>query len=71
MLIPEIRETLKKYKEEDLRLLIVEMYKSMPKKLREEKDIDTLLQDVSAYMRLGKAERTQEKQTDIESLRCK
>lgn len=46
MLVSELRKLLKKYKEEDLRLLIAEMYKSMPKKLREDKDIDALLQDV-------------------------
>lgn len=33
MLISEVKELLKKYKEEELRLLISEMYKSMPKKL--------------------------------------
>lgn len=43
MLVSELRKLLKKYKEEDLRLLISEMYKAMPKKLREEKDIDALL----------------------------
>lgn len=64
MLVSELRELLKKYKEEDLRLLISEMYKSMPKKLREYKDIDALLQDVHVYMRIGKVERTQDRQID-------
>ena len=54
MVISELRELLKKYKEEDLRLIIAEMYKSMSKKLREDKDIDALLQDIHAYMRIGK-----------------
>jgi hypothetical protein len=59
MLISELRELLKKYKDDDLRLLISEMYKSIPKKLREDKDIDDMLQDVHAFMRIGKVENTQ------------
>ncbi len=69
MLVSHLREVLKGYKEEDLRLLILEMYKSMPKKFREDKDIDLLLQDVEAYMGRGKIERTQEIQKDIEHLK--
>ena len=48
-----------------MRLLILEIYKSMPKKLREDKDIDTLLQDV----RIRKVKRKQESQTDIKDLK--
>lgn len=69
MLVSELRELLKKYKEEDLRLLISEMYKSMPKKLREDKDIDTLLQDVHAYMRIGKIERAQDRKINVNDLK--
>jgi len=69
MLVSELRELLKNYKEEDLRLIISEMYKSMPKKLREDKDIDTMLQDVHAYMRIGKIERTQDRQVDVDDLK--
>lgn len=64
----ELRELLKKYKEEDLRLIITEMYKSMPKKLREDKDIDTLLQDVQAYLSVSKVEKRKE-QADIRILK--
>ena len=71
MLVSELRELLKKYKEEDLRLLISEMYKSMPKKLREDKDIDALLQDLHACLSIGKAEKTREKQVDIKDLKPK
>lgn len=71
MLISELRELLKKYKEEDLRLLISEMYKAMPKKLREDKDIDALLQDVRAFMRIGKPEIKQDKQIDVNDLKHK
>jgi hypothetical protein len=69
MLISEVRELLKKYKEEDLRLIISEMYKSIPKKMREDKDIDALLQDVHAYLRIGKVEKIQDKQIDIKDLK--
>lgn len=71
MLVSELRELLKKYKEEDLRLIISEMYKAMPKKLREDKDIDALLQDVHAYMRTGKVESRQDKQIDVNNLKQK
>lgn len=71
MLVSELRELLKKYKEEDLRLLISEMYKAMPKKLREDKDIDALLQDVHAYLRIAKVENRQDKQIDVNNLKQK
>jgi len=48
MLISQVRETLKRYKEEDLRLLVAEMYKAIPKKVREEKDIDDMISDINA-----------------------
>lgn len=69
MLISEVKELLKKYKEEELRLLISEMYKSMPKKLREEKDIDTLLQDVHSHLRLGKIQKIKNNQIGIKDLK--
>lgn len=43
MLIGEVRDVLKKYSEEDLRLIVVEMYKRMPKKLKEDKNADEML----------------------------
>jgi hypothetical protein len=42
MKITELREIIKEYNEEDLRLLIAELYKAMPKALREDKEIDDL-----------------------------
>ncbi len=71
MLVSEVRELLKRYKEEDLRLLISEIYKAIPKKLREDKDIDALLQDVHAYMRIGKVESRQDKQIFVNDLKQK
>lgn len=57
MLVSEIKEVIKEYPEEDLRLLIVELYKAMPKKLREDKDIDTLLKDARELLHGKKAEK--------------
>lgn len=69
MLVSELRELLKMYKEEDLRLIISEMYKAMPKKLREEKDIDALLGDVHEYLSIGKVNRKQNSQIDLKVLK--
>ncbi len=56
MLISEIKELLKKYQEEDLKLIISEMYRSIPKKIREEKNIDDMLTDIKAFKNIGKVE---------------
>jgi hypothetical protein len=44
------------------------MYKAMPKKLREDKDIDALVNDVHAYLNIGKVNIKQCTQKDIDSL---
>lgn len=69
MLVSELRESLKKYSQEELMLLITEMYKAMPKKLREEKDIDPMIQDIGAYMRVGKALKKKENIVGINDLK--
>ncbi|HHT72049.1 MAG: hypothetical protein WAO22_07670 [bacterium] len=69
MLVKELRELLKKYKEEDLRLIISEMYKAMPKKLREEKDIDALLKDINAYLGIRKIKRQRTKNIPASDLK--
>lgn len=71
MLVSELRELLKKYKEDDLRLIVTELYKSIPKKMREDKDIDELLKDVHTTLRIGKTEKTQNKQIDFVALKPK
>jgi len=47
MIISELKELLNKYNEEELKVIITEMYKVMPKKFREEKEIDILLKEIS------------------------
>jgi len=69
MLLPQVKELLKQYTEEDLRLLISEMYKSIPKKMREDKDIDEMVTDIHAYKRIGKVNRDQNKKSDITELK--
>lgn len=69
MLVSELKELVKKYDEKDLRILVSEMYKAMPKKLREAKNIDDLLQDVNAYMIIGKMKNSQGKQIDVNSIK--
>jgi hypothetical protein len=61
MLIGEVRDVLKKYKEEDLRLIIAEMYKAMPKKLKEEKNVDEMLKDIQGFTKQSKAEKKVER----------
>jgi len=71
MLVSELRELLKKYNQDDLKLLLTEMYKSMPKKLREDKSIDELIKNVHAYLSSEKKEKALEKQANIEELKPK
>ncbi len=69
MLLSEIKNVLKKYEQNDLRLLVLEMYKAMPKKLREDKDIDALLQDLQSQLSTNKNEKASVKQTDVMKLK--
>lgn len=43
MKVAELRATLKKHSKDQLELLVVELYKAMPKALKEERDIDRLV----------------------------
>lgn len=69
MLVTELKESLKKYHNEDLKLIIREMYKSMPKKLREEKGIDIIIQDIHAYVQKGKTKKAVNDPIDIDRLK--
>lgn len=59
MLLAEVKEELKKYKKEDLTLIICELYKAAPKKMREEKDLDDIIKDIHAYKAIGKVGKEQ------------
>ncbi len=41
--VAELRETIAKYNEAELHLVIVELYKAIPKKIKEEKEIDKIV----------------------------
>lgn len=69
VLVSELRGLLSHYQAEDLRVLVAEMYKSMPKKLREEKDIDRMIQNVQEHIRTRKTERNEGIQADMLLLR--
>jgi len=45
MNLAEMRDTLKKYQSEELRQIIVEMYRAAPKKIRDEKHFDDMILD--------------------------
>lgn len=49
MKVSELREKLKDRKKDELQHLVVEMYKQFPKKMREAKEIDQLVDDASAF----------------------
>lgn len=69
MLLSEVKELLKKYSQEELTLLVAEMYKGMPKRLREDKDIDRMIQDIHAYLDIGKLGKKQDGQVNIAVLK--
>ncbi|GAU78551.1 hypothetical protein [Fusibacter sp. 3D3] len=69
MLISELKEMIKAYNEAELRLIIAEMYKSMPKKLREEKAIDTLLQNSEKYTKSSKIKDSKNEKVDVYALK--
>ena len=62
MKVVELREELKKYKEVDKDKIIIELYKRIPKKVKEEYDIDGFIKDVNAK------KETKEEAKDIETL---
>ena len=62
MLLKEVKDELNKYKEDELKLIICELYKSIPKSQRESKDIDDIIRNIQNYKSTGKTSGSQ-KQT--------
>jgi hypothetical protein len=54
MLINELRDALKKYNEEELRFIIAEMYKAIPKQIKEGKNLDAIINNLEDYKQSGK-----------------
>lgn len=69
MKITELREIVKEYNVEDLRLLIAELYKAMPKSLREEKEIDDLIREARVRLHMPKVAKAPKKSADINELK--
>lgn len=58
MKIGELREKIKNVKTDDLQQIIVEMYKQIPKKMREEKEIDKLIEDPEIFKKRKSAKKS-------------
>ena len=58
MKIAELRALLKQFSEEELRIIIAEIYKTIPKKIKEEKDIDDLIQNPQSSRKRKKKPKT-------------
>ncbi len=69
MLIKEVRNIIDKYSEKELKVLVAEMYKAIPKKIKEEKDIDELIQDVNFRKKSRRSIKTQKKEIDLNCLK--
>lgn len=70
MLVSELKDILKDYREEDLRLLVTELYKAMPKHVKEEKGIDTLIREGKELLHKKKGAKTPQKPTDLNNLKA-
>lgn len=68
MLVSELKDILKDYQEEELRLLAVELYKAMPKGLKEDKEIDTLVREGKELLHKKKGQKVPKKPVDVNSL---
>lgn len=54
MKLPELRKQIETYSVEELRYLTAELYKAIPKKIKEEKDIDPLILSVPEHFKENK-----------------
>ena len=54
MKLPEFRKQIETYSIEELRYLTAELYKAIPKKIKEEKDIDPLVLSVPEHFKAKK-----------------
>lgn len=57
MRVTELRKLIEKYSKDDLSKIIVELYKSIPKKVRDEKTVDMMLEDFQRYKEAEKMKR--------------
>ncbi len=69
MNLPELKGSIKSLSVDELKLIIVEMYRIIPKKHREEKHIDDLIRDPGTYMQFGKTLTKQSTKIDFPQLK--
>ncbi|WP_026684836.1 hypothetical protein [Heyndrickxia coagulans] len=68
MRVTELRKLLEKYSKDDLSKMMIELYKAIPKKVRDEKEIDWMLQDFQQYKEAEKIKKGKEKHVDLNDL---
>ncbi|HLQ41191.1 MAG TPA: hypothetical protein VK118_09545 [Tetragenococcus sp.] len=67
MKIREVNAALDEYSEKELKKLVKEMYKKIPKKMKEEKEIDSLITDMTGFLKQKKNK--QEETVDFATLK--
>lgn len=65
MKIPELRIKIKDYTKEDLATLVTELYKAIPKAMREERNLDALINDINQYKTVPTSKRIADKDVVI------
>ncbi len=68
MKIADVRALLNKYTKEQLRIIIAEMYKATPKKIKEEKNFDYLITNVDDLKKPGTRRKKKEPAPDMDEL---
>ncbi|CAM3255572.1 hypothetical protein [Sporolactobacillus spathodeae] len=68
MRVSELRNALEKYNQDDLSQIVVDLYKIIPKKLRDEKAVDTMLADFQQFKEAEKRKRKESKNVSVNDL---
>ncbi len=68
MKIQEVKDLLKKYSKEELQIIITELYKAIPKKIKEEKNLDAIIEEVNQFIKKDKVEKKREDGVEINEL---
>ena len=68
MRIAEVRNMIEKYSDRQLRIIIAEMYKAIPKVVKQDQDIDSILANPDEFAKQKGGKKKKQVQ-DIETLR--
>lgn len=68
MKIADIKNYLSNYSENELKSIVLELYKAIPKKTKESKKIDSIIEDLSTYIDTKKIKKRPQELPDIECL---